>query len=869
MAGPGGVIRISSCSEVSPLLATLGYQLHGTCGPTASLEAAVSRRAFLTLDSGFPLSDLEQTLQGGKPFAYAYPSTKVPVLFKQSDWLSNDKNKKDDVIDVLLHNPRQARLYWALARIDANTRATLAQSPGLDNLVPLAPVLDYFGSHICIRSGKVAVPGGTASEAAWTTVVGASPNSPGEFVTRLLSKDQGWVAAYFDSLSRLNSSQQSYFVEPSRLPRFYEALRGKKAFPSPARPAFRMDPGLSLLVSQLWLEPNGQPHVPGDLATWKQILGRQGHSKLTSEWVGRAKHWNNPEQLIEAMFALSRDESKTAPLHIYLTLSEIDRRRSPEQRLSPQTARLLADKFFQFGDQYSIFSEFQALNDNSITRFLNAAEAINRIPDSGVRADATAICQAIVGLWEILARQGEIPSANVNSSWQRVVYPFAGVDSSAHLFDATQSSLGELFRGVTGKPQFSQDQIIALLAGPKQLSPEGQEVRGDLTNKIRSVLDAQRLISLDNLFALGNGLNQMAQGKPVAERLLLLTNELQEFELPKPLFSSGERREWANGLYTTPHIQFELQANLTSLIKSPGATNQLAAARGQVVPFLRDALVGLNYAYYEPPGAQMLINNPLFVRAHDFSGGTISLGDSSWQTPAVYGRGYAASGGAHLVGSLADLPYVLAQVEQNFIVPENVQSLIWEDLVPSLLASAVVPRWWQVSSNELHAVTLYQQLGEQILKAGSENEQLRPKIVAILSDRLLPKVSERVQAALQSGHPEMAVSQLSPSETFYLSVEFRRRYPQEESNVGKAWQELDVLTQRYPKEVSWEQLSEDFGVPHPALEQTWARELLKGKPFPTFMGTRAACWLSRGTPTICIGHAWRTKGVTRQSCLTC
>ena len=34
-------------------------------------------------------------------------------------------------------------------------------------------------------------------------------------------------------------------------------------------------------------------------------------------------------------------------------------------------------------------------------------------------------------------------------------------------------------------------------------------------------------------------------------------------------------------------------------------------ARGLVVPFLRDTLVGLNYAYYEPPGAQILLNNPL------------------------------------------------------------------------------------------------------------------------------------------------------------------------------------------------------------------------------------------------------------------
>ena len=36
--------------------------------------------------------------------------------------------------------------------------------------------------------------------------------------------------------------------------------------------------------------------------------------------------------------------------------------------------------------------------------------------------------------------------------------------------------------------------------------------------------------------------------------------------------------------------------------------------------------------------------------------------------------------------------------------------------------------------------------------------------------------------------------------------------------------------------MSWKRLSEDFGVPHPALAQNYSRELLNLKPFPAFMG---------------------------------
>jgi hypothetical protein len=47
---------------------------------------------------------------------------------------------------------------------------------------------------------------------------------------------------------------------------------------------------------------------------------------------------------------------------------------------------------------------------------------------------------------------------------------------------------------------------------------------------------------------------------------------------------------------------------------------------------------------------------------------------------------------------------------------------------------------------------------------------------------------------------------------------------------------LDSLSRRYPAELSWDRLSQDFGVPHPILAQSYARELLNLKPFPAFEG---------------------------------
>ena len=50
---------------------------------------------------------------------------------------------------------------------------------------------------------------------------------------------------------------------------------------------------------------------------------------------------------------------------------------------------------------------------------------------------------------------------------------------------------------------------------------------------------------------------------------------------------------------------------------------------------------GLNYAYYEPPGAQALHNNPLFVRSHDFAGETVEGMKTLWQAPELMGQGFS------------------------------------------------------------------------------------------------------------------------------------------------------------------------------------------------------------------------------------
>jgi hypothetical protein len=837
----GNVIRVSNCDDAKPLLRILGYRTRENCGdPATSLKTEDPERAFLSTDSGFPIPELEQTLQGGKPFEYAYSSSALPVLFAESDWTKvsskNHNENSRDLVGTILHDPAVARLYWALSRLDPETSKTLQQSIGLGRLLPYGAVLDFYGREVCISNNRVKVPGGAPAEAAWKDLVGASPASPSAFIAKLLAKDKGWLVAYFDVLSRVSGIQQAYLTDPRRLRLFYTALRTPDPSAPATRGSFRPAPSLLLLATRLQFENSGEPIVPGNLSVWSDILVEGHNSGLVQRWGKQTPRLTHPDQLVQVMFALSRATTDSGPLQTYITISELDSRRSPEHRLAPATVRLLARRFQDFSDQYRIFAEFPELSDESIALFLDVAQNLNGLP-TAMRGNAFGTFQATVGIWQILARQGQISNSHLDDSWQRVVKPFATIRSAAQLYDAGRTSLGEIFRFSTGKARGSQDEIIDLLAGPRQNTPEEKQMHREVAGRIRSVLDDQRLVSLDTLLAVGDGLAEKARGGHPEEYVVLLAAQTREFEMPRPIFTSGERTEWAAGVYNNHHTDVEMRTDLPKLLKSPTASReQIDEARGQLASFLRDTLVGLNYAYYEPPGAQALHHNPLFVRSHDFAGESVSGISTLWQAPQLLGQGTPAGGGAHFVGSLADLPYALASLEQDFIAPQSVQALIWKEITPELLTSAVLPRWWDVSPLELHAIALYQRTGEELLTASAKDEALRIKVLAILSDRLLPQRSRQIERSMLTGRVSEILPEIMPADSFYLAAEFQHRYPEQIAAVGSASRELQELCLLHPEQVNWKRLSHDFGTPHPRLAQNYGLELLNVIPMPPFSG---------------------------------
>ena len=112
LAGASKILRIETCDSTATgdLLRVLGYRMRGGCGSDVVLETVNASRAFLTIDSGFPLSQLEQALRINRTFTLDYHPSRIPLLYDLSYWQSAKDKTEGDFIDYFLSDPSLCRL---------------------------------------------------------------------------------------------------------------------------------------------------------------------------------------------------------------------------------------------------------------------------------------------------------------------------------------------------------------------------------------------------------------------------------------------------------------------------------------------------------------------------------------------------------------------------------------------------------------------------------------------------------------------------------------------------------------------------------------------------------------------------------------
>jgi hypothetical protein len=826
-------IRIETCEspQTADLLRVLGYRMRGACGSDVILETVNATRAFLTIDSAFPLASLEQALRTNRPFSYDYKPSRIPILYGEDYWLAGqDKRRREPFINAFLGDPALCRLYLGLSKLDSQTAGELRKAADMPRLKAFAHVLDFFGAFFEVRSGKAVVPGGERSAATWAKLVGVSPAQGGEFFLRLIAKDDGWMASYFDCLLRTGGPARDYLTEPARLERFYGAVRGRVTSPGPARPVFRSNADLMLLTTRLRLEPNGQPHIPGNLGIWKNLFIQYPDKEYDQRLRVQAPNWKDADDLLEALFALCRKPVGNEPLKIYLALSDANRRRTTP--LEPATVDRLARSFKAMGAQYTIFTETDAISDKTILAYLDRAAQINEIGNRLLRSDVAGSMQALVGLWQIFVRNGSIPASEGDAALSAILEKFGNLKDHQELYESATAGVQVILKATHAPENLSaHDRLIDLLVGASKT--EDQETQQAMIQELISLFEAQKLVQVDLIFDLENHLEAVAASKEQLNTALVnrLATRLDEVRLPYEGLSSVEKSSISFGYWAERHIQAQRRFQLrTDLQKAINNAEKVRYVKGVLAQILRDTLVGYNYIHYAPPGAQILRTNSVFVRGHDFVG--MPGSQQTWQITEVFGTGWPSNAGGRLVGSLSGLPYALAEAEQNFLIPEREQALIWSDLVPQMILNAKIPRWWNVTPAQMHWLALHVRYGESaVAEAALDKERLK-QVLEHLEHQATPTRVKRVEELLQAGDVKGAIDSLTPSELFILGTELLAT--QQDSNLLA--REIRRLASEHSDQINREAISRAFGSPKPTLATSYRPELLHFRTFPTLMG---------------------------------
>ena len=834
-AGANQTLNVPTCEsrETAQLLKVLGFRLRNECGPEAVLETVNPSRAFLSIDSGFPLADLEIAFREGRAFEMPYRPTYLPVVFGTDYWLGITRKKVEGgFIESLLRSPDLARLYVALSKMHRPTGLALREKIDGDKLLNMAHVLDFFGSRFETRNGQAVLPGGPRTKNVWEKLVGVSPDQGAEFFQRLVELDDGWLASYYDSLGRASGVAADYFNEPRRLERFYLAVRGKVTSPGPARPVFRANSELMLLTARTHFNADGTPHMPGGIEPWKKLFVEHPHGEYDGRLTKSAANWSTAEDVLESMFGLCRKMVENQPLRMFMAVSSMARSR--DQPLSASMVSRIVLAFPDYGDQLSLFNEAPTLSEETMAAFFDLGRSLDKIGNNLRRADAVGSAQALFGLWQILLRQGQIPSQDADRSLRALIDPFRDVKSHQSIFEASRAGVRTLL-SATGSPDDAppQERLVELLAGKP--GPNDDAAYAEVVKTLDARFQSQRLVSVKDVFDLADHLERVSRGEPfnvaMANRLAA---RISEVRLPRSNLSREESTAFAQGNIVERHIAGQRRLNLNRAVdRARGRPDKLLDIRGRLAPILRDSLVGLNYIYYSPPGAELIRANPLFVRSHDFLGPGQSR---TWRVPRLAATGWPNSGGGRLVGSLSGLPFALAHAEQNFMVPTERQALIWQDLAPQILIGATVPRWWNLKPADQHFVGLHLRWGEELLAHAAVDEAVWTPVRAVLRGMVEPARVWRVEELSSQGRVDEGIAELTPSEIYHLAVSFGEQHGAQADSLGGPFRpEIERLRQADPDAFSYERVASLFGTPHPELSHSYRRELLRLPLFPTMM----------------------------------
>ena len=840
-----------SQKDAEKVLDLLGWKMH-TGSKGVKLEAAEkgARASHQETASALAIDEvgMQQNLEAGKPFSFDIPTETASVALGEELWRSQFYPKEKysgGLVEAMAGDFHLAQTYAALGQMDATTAATLVSAVDLKTLAEKhAALLLQYSSALAVEQGRVSVPGGTAAEPIWTSLVGANPRQPGPFFRALLGKDDGKLLAYYGRLGALDIAHQRFFTRtPARTAKFYELFKDS---PEVQRSTSRyiLSGSFGEFLAGVPLA-DGSVDFPGSPEVWMVAKGQSHSAGNMVKMMKRLKRAAAPDVEDEILLRLATTRYKDAntehtELDNFLAVVRVDAHRSDP--LDEASALLLAQRFAQDAAAYPFFATLTGLGQKQFEQFFALTESVRARPDAEKGAELAPIYSLIEIL--CLAQQaGALSEAQSAELFGRITTGFQGAASvaarTAVSLDLVRQILARGGKAAQADPDEAMRDMLLGSSPPVDVDLAGTPVTVDPSKvrhaAYRQVIELQKAPTLATVLAVADAVRNLAAGKgPAAAQIQVLQSQaagLFFVEAPKEFKLNGKERELVEGFQPRrlQEIVKQFQEKTTKKKVNPKDLEKLSQdyLEGIDAP-VRWSLEGLVYAYFLSPEDLLVAEDPLLLRKHQFV-----IVSSSFKTPVWQKADLAQSSeraGSYFTGGFADFADAAGAAAAK---SAKLGGDISEQVASKQMAALRMTNWGSLRDDDLRMVGLKVTVArEWMVRAAG-----KPELQASLSEDTLGLLSLNRRAdllgALAEGNWTSVWNLATLSDLYFLGDRYLERYPADpwQSPATNALRQLASRNDGSRLQLLGGEYDAMFGCSHPHLQsappyEEYEKELL-------------------------------------------
>jgi tetratricopeptide (TPR) repeat protein len=641
-------------------LGLLGIKLHMSKG-TVELDRGEKKDQAKKQETASALAidevGLQEALKDGKPYAMEITDEWARVYPSEKVWREafySKENEPGGITTAMLRLPKMARLYVGISYLDRKAVSELLSAIDLTTLEQrYADLLYVYAAALAIQGGHALVPGGRNAEAIWASLAGASPAQPGIFFRSLIEQKNGKLLAFFFALSQLDRQHQEFFTaNQSRTSQFYrffaeseEARRGASAL--------NYDSAFTQFLRSVPLDSEGHVDFPGSSEVWTVAKGHSSSGTQVAKLLRKVSKAAAPDVEDELLLHLAQtryrdSSSRHTELENFLAVARIDLHRA--KPLDEPSALLLAQNYTAFSPAYAYLTEITGLSYSDYLQFFAAMERVrtHSLLDANLQLGQF---HSLIEWICLLRSRHAIDDSGAAKLFKYVCDRFNAADSSP---DYTVASLE------------SARAILEYCKSTEKNASADEKIRGCLLPNARPesrrriefqrILDLQKVPSVDNIFAIYDGLARIrTKGGAELEAIKKSAEGLPSMELPKG--TKVESKEKESIARYEPSLAQKAVAELAQKVskKKPNTKDIEKISEellGALQPQVTLALAGQVYAYFLRSSDLVVSEDPLLLRKHHYFNFDSEIGRKQLLTESGFNQ-TSQGVGSYFVGGFA------------------------------------------------------------------------------------------------------------------------------------------------------------------------------------------------------------------------